>query len=157
MLLLRQILSRLQNSLHRLQYNFGVDGLALGWIRSYLENRSHFIKLQNETTSITNCVYGVPQGSVLGPLLFVVYVAPIASVAHKYNVNHHRYVDDRQMYVSTGETDTDVNTAKLQDCLIAVHSWFTNNGLVVNPDKSEAILFSTRQRAWIYFNLHDRR
>jgi len=64
----------------RLMNQFGVDGGASGWLRSYLTDRSQCVKLGEHSSATTRCVSGVPQGSVLGPLLFTAYVSPVGHV-----------------------------------------------------------------------------
>jgi Reverse transcriptase (RNA-dependent DNA polymerase) len=64
-------------------FNFGISGTALRWINSYLTNRHQVVRVGNACSTGTECQFGVPQGSVLGPLLFSLYVAPIADVIKK--------------------------------------------------------------------------
>ena len=67
--------------LTRLENSFGVAGLVKVWIASYLANRTQFVRVGSETCAATNCSCGVPQGSVLGPLLFVVYISPLKNIS----------------------------------------------------------------------------
>ena len=62
----------------RLQDSFGVSGAALNWIRTYLIGRSQMVAIGNSRSPVTACQFGVPQGSVLGPLFFTLYIAPVA-------------------------------------------------------------------------------
>ena len=88
----------------------------------------------------------MPQGSVLGPLLFVAYISSTANIATSYGVNHHQYADDTQIYVALSRTEMNTSVAHLSDCLTSLHQWFSQNGLVINPDKSESVLFATAQQ-----------
>lgn len=133
--------------LARLEHSFGIRGLALNWIRSYLDHRTQVVRVGSECSSVTNCDCGVPQGSVLGPLLFVAYISPIANIVTSFGTCHHQYADDTQVYIEVSRADPSVPVSKLQDCLSALHLWFSQNHLVINPDKSDAVLFSTVQQA----------
>ena len=115
----------------------------MNWIRSYIEGRQQFIRLGHFRSDATTCKYGVPQGSVLGPLLFSLYIAPIADVIKSFNVQHAQYADDTQLYVAL---DGACSLPVMNDCFNAVHWWFTLNGLALNPDKSEAIVVGTGAR-----------
>ena len=89
------------------------------------------------------CEFGVPQGSVLGPILFTLYVAPVANVITSYGVCHLQYADDTQLYIALKNEDSISN---LQNCANDVYNWFAQNGLSLNPEKSEAILLGTGAR-----------
>lgn len=129
--------------LKRLERSFGLSGAVLSWIRSYISGRSQFVRYGDSRSEPTNCKYGVPQGSVLGPLLFSLYIAPIASVIDSFGVDHSQYADDTQLYIALNR---DGSTSTMEGCFSAVHRWFTANGLSLNPDKSEAIIIGTGAR-----------
>ena len=69
--------------LHCLETRFGINGTALNWFRSYLSNRSQEVRINNSSSEKMYLNFGVPQGSVLGPILFTLYVAPVADIANK--------------------------------------------------------------------------
>jgi len=92
------------------------------------------------------CKFGVPQGSLLGPLLFSLYVSPIVNVISGFNIGLSQYADDTKLYLSLKDESA---ISLLSDCFESAHWWFTLNGLSLNPDKSEAIIIGTgaRQRS----------
>ena len=81
----------------RLETCFGVTGIAIAWIGSYLSDRSQFVRMDLSCSAIVNCSCGVPQGSVLGPLLFVAYTAPMS---RELRCPVHQYADNTQIYVA---------------------------------------------------------
>jgi len=80
--------------LARLSWSFGIRGDVLSWMRNYLSNRCYTVRFGGTESSSRHMQYGVPQGSVLGPLLFVLYTADLGSIANKHRVNSHFYADD---------------------------------------------------------------
>ena len=91
--------------IERLQLEFGVNDTALEWLRSYLVDRVQFMKMgqhQSDKTSLNKFALnvGVPQGSVLGPLLFAVYCSPVGDIISSHGVKYHQYADDTQLRLS---------------------------------------------------------
>ena len=85
--------------LHRLEHRFGISGTVLCWLKSYLCDRSQYITVEGCDSSSTPLSHGVPQESVLGPLLFTLYVSPIEDIIKSYGLNAMFYADDTQIYV----------------------------------------------------------
>jgi len=101
----------------RLRYSFGISGPALNWIASYVVGRTQSVRVGQEQSPTADCEYGVPQGSVLGPLLFTLYTSPVGGVISSFGIAHTQYADDTQLYVALkGGT-----LSTLTDCIKALH------------------------------------
>ena len=94
--------------IQRLKQRFCVSDVVLNWISTYLQGRLQYVKVGEEKSAVTCCEVGVPQGSVLGPLLFSAYVSPISDVIASFGVQFHQYADDTQLStaVSAGNDDS---------------------------------------------------
>jgi len=77
---------------------FGIHDVALDWLRSFVTERTQQIAIGSEKSAMFPCASGVPQGSVLGPILFGMYVSPIGDVISQHNVQYHQYADDMQLW-----------------------------------------------------------
>jgi len=128
--------------LDRLESEFGITGGALVWFSSYLSGRQQFVKVGSAVTSNTTSDQGVPQGSVLGPLLFGAYVAPVSRVIDAHGIHHHSYADDLTLYMGLG-TEPCVSRDKVLACANDVGIWFMLNDLEVNASKSEVTEIGT--------------
>jgi len=121
--------------------------VVLSWIESYLNGRQHWVKFGSAQSLPTLCDCGVPQRSVLGPLLFTAFISPIDRVADRHNISQRQYADDTQVYMKFTNTSVATQVNNMQACLTELCQWFLCNGLTINPDTSEAVVFSTAQRS----------
>ena len=131
--------------LQRLNTRCGVEGMALSWFESYLSNRSQSIVI-NGTESVKKTLsYGVPQGSVLGPLLFTIYTAPLGDLLRQHGLDYHIYADDTKLYLSFTPIQDIANSAvnDIERCILDIRSWMKSNKLKLNDSKTEFIVVGT--------------
>ena len=125
--------------LQRLEQLISIKGTALNWFKSYFSDRLQFVQINDESSVHTRVNHGVPQGSVLGPILFSIYMLPLGNIIRTYSVNFHCYADDTQLYLSLKPEQCNQLT-KLQACLKDIKTWMTRNFLLLNSDKTEVII-----------------
>jgi hypothetical protein len=132
--------------LRRLETSFGISGLVLKWLKSFLTGRVQAVAFRGVVSAYSSVMYGVPQGSVLGPLLFLLYTADVTAVATRHGVCAHSYADDTQLYTSCSAVDGPASAAQLLCCIEDVSRWMASNRLMLNVDKTQFIwLGSPRQ------------
>jgi hypothetical protein len=130
--------------LHRLEHTFGIQDLALSFFRSYLTDRKQMISISGHTSNPTTLLYGVPQGSVLGPILFLLYTQPLSQLIDKHNVSHSEFADDSQLYDSVQREHLPSLISSMQSCVADVKLWMTENKLQLNDGKTEALFIDPR-------------
>ncbi|TKS65252.1 RNA-directed DNA polymerase from mobile element jockey [Collichthys lucidus] len=118
-----------------------VSGTALDWFRSYLADRTMCVSLGGSESRSTPLSYGVPQGSILGPLLFSLYLLPLGSILRKHGISLHCYADDTQIYVPLKKKDA-FSLKPLLLCLEDIKAWMSLNFLKFNENKKEVMVFS---------------
>jgi len=122
-----------ENGKWRLQKSFGIHGVALDWFRSYLVGRTQYVRRGSARSSIVYLTCCVPQGSVLGPILFIMYTADLVSLVQRYELSPHLYADDTQIYGSCSPScDADSFLTRVSQCTCAVAEWMQSNRLQLN-------------------------
>src|SRR6266516_97199 len=125
---------------YQLSTFFEFSGTALSLLESYLSTRFLHVNIENHSSDPHLITTGVPQGSVLGPLLFSLYTSPISNIFTNSNVKFHLYADDTQLYISFSGSESSTHLATLSSTLDSVYSWLILNCLSVNPDKTGYLL-----------------
>jgi hypothetical protein len=120
--------------------HYGIRGIALDWFKSYLSNRTQCVEYNGVTSSFKNITYGVPQGSILGPLLFILYVNDIVNCSEL--LLFILFADDTNLFFSCGDIQQLKNTVNKE--LAKVSVWFRANKLSLNTKKSNFILFGNK-------------
>jgi len=130
--------------LKRLECRLGLSGSALDWMISYLSERQQKVMLgaTQAKPTVLNC--GVPQGSVLGPVLFSAYVSPLGDIAKFSATSTHQYADDCQLYVTfkpKEQASVKLTRETIEGCVWNISRWMADNRLKQNDDKTELIVF----------------
>ena len=125
--------------LHKMKH-YGIDGLAHKLIKSYLENRKLYVEFNNKCSEMKNIKNGVPQGSILGPLLFLIYINDIPNVSNVFNFL--MYADDTTLYCCLEDIDHVNKQAVVNQELQKINNWLIANGLKLNTNKSKYMIFS---------------
>ena len=128
--------------LHRLKHDFGLSGTVLDWFSSYLSGRIQSVSVHSHT-SVPASVSCVPQGSVLGPILFVLYTTPLSTVIERHSILHHSYADDTQLQNSATPDRLPNLIDSMWLCIDDIKDWMTDNKLKLNDDKTEVMIISS--------------
>ena len=131
---------------NRLRNDYGLCGKALDWLESYLTDRYQYVHIKDNPSEYKKINFGVPQGSVLGPLLFSYYTKPIRAIAAKHNLKIHLYADDTQLYVSfrfSSYTEAIAELCRVGACINEIQTWMKNNKFQLNADKTEYLIVAS--------------
>ncbi len=129
--------------LERLENWVGLSGMALKWFRSFLEGRGYFVSIGEHKSKWTSMTCGVPQGSILAPLLFSLYMLPLSQIMRKNQIAYHCYADDTQIYLALSPNDYSPIDSLCQ-CIDEINSWMCQNFLQLNKEKTEVIAFGNK-------------
>ena len=132
--------------LGRLQTSFGICEAALSWFWSFLRDRTQTVVINSQRSMTSLVTGGVPQGCVLGPILFLLDTADIGLIAEKHGINLHLYADNWELYVHCKAHEAAVTCSRFVSCIRDIDNWMASNRLKLNPDKTQFIILGSRQQ-----------
>uniref|UniRef100_A0A8C5D5C0 Reverse transcriptase domain-containing protein n=1 Tax=Gouania willdenowi TaxID=441366 RepID=A0A8C5D5C0_GOUWI len=126
----------------RLESEMGFSGTVLQWFTSYINGRTFNVAINDVMSNMSNLSCGVAQGSVLGPVLFLLYLMPLGRlIRHFKNVSYHFYVDDIQLYCSFNDSEFHF-LSEFLDCISCIKNWLSSNYLQINSNKTETLIIA---------------
>ena len=132
--------------LNILENDIGIKGTALLLFKSFLTGRTQCVKIENILSDTIPVLFGVPQGSVLGPILFNIYISSLSLLIKNFGFNTSGYADDNNAYQSFALTfQYHVISTQLPNLLTQIHQWMNLYFLKLNPEKTEIIMFLPQQ------------
>ena len=123
--------------------DLGISKCALAWFNSYLTNRYQVVRINSALSTALPLTSGVPQGSILGPVLLSIYINDLPSVPK--NCFTQCYIDDTKLQISFKMRDCPTAVNHLSSDLLLIRNWYFNNFLLLNPDKTKLVVARTRQ------------
>ena len=121
-----------------------INGQVLNWFNSFVYNRYLSVNINSSLSVhfVHSC--GIPQGSVLGPIIFIIYILPIKSIFLKFpHIHYHLYADDLQIYTSfPPSSDPESIQLSIYNCITELTKWFANNSLSLNISKNDTIILN---------------
>ena len=119
---------------------YGLSGTCLSWFRSYFSNRRQSVAIANRISSTKELHYGVPQGSVLGYILFVLYIRPLSNLIKQHSLSVHLFADDIQIKAFILPQHVHSAISSVEICISDVKYWMIENKLQLNNEKTECLL-----------------
>ena len=128
----------------RLETSFGIMSMALAWLRFFLMKRTQQVVFNGHSSSKVTVSSFVPQGSVLGPLLFLLYTADIPLIASEHRIEAHFYADDGQLSLFGRAGEAESMISRVTECIADINTWMSSNRLKFNSDKTQFIWLGSR-------------
>ena len=130
---------------HRLHTDFGFTDTVLQWFSSYLTDHTHYVSLSNHCSAFAPVHSGVPQGSVLGRMLFTMYIKPLSAIIDSHSIIHHSFTDDLQLQIPAPPDRISELLHSMQSCISDVKAWATANMLKHNENKTKLMLVTSKR------------
>ncbi len=127
----------------------GIKGNVLKFFKSYLTDCKQKVIINDNESTNRKLKYGVPQGSVLGTIMFNIYMAPLGELIRKYGLQYHIYADDTQLYIDFNPLDIDdCNQVKLnmEKCIRIIKDFLLEHRMKLNVNKTEFLIMGTSNK-----------
>ena len=131
--------------LNKLRSKFRMSGTVIKWLRSYLSERKFNVKVKQSSSNSCFLEIGVPQGSILGPLLFILFTRDLEEIVTKYGFSVHFYADDTQIYFSFDVNTENPDLGNVTQCFNEIKMWMANNFMKLNSDKTKVMAIMKAQ------------
>ena len=125
---------------HRLHTDIGYTDTVLQWFSSYMTDRTHYVSLSNHCSAFAPVHSGLPLGSVLGPMIFIMYIKPLSAIIDSHSIIHHSFAEDLQLQMSATPDRISELLHSMQSCICDVRARATANMLTLNDNKTELML-----------------
>ena len=132
--------------LQRLKKSYGINGVVINRFFSYLDDRIQCVRCSKSSSTTSQFLYGVPRGSVLGPINFIQYMADLLQLVKRHQLLPHAYADDTQIYEFYSPSETNPLREKISSCFDSVFEWMMANRLQLNPLTTEVMWCSSARR-----------
>lgn len=132
--------------LQRLQAMYGIQSTAFKWFSSYLSNRTQSVSVKEHASQLTQLPFGVPQGSVLGPVLFILYTQPFSVIIQNHSFTFEKFADDTEIQKAGPPPEFPVVCKGVKSCVSDIKDWMNRNRLKLNEDKTELLATADRSR-----------
>ena len=119
---------------------------CVDWLESFVINRTQVVTINGASSTLSVVTCGVPQGSVLGPILFMLYTADVLNIAKKHNLDAHSYADDSQLYCHVNARNGITTISQIVACIDDINLWMSPNRLKSNTNKTEFIWLGTSKQ-----------
>ena len=132
-----------------LRDHIGLDGSVLDLFRSYLSGATQCVSVAGVLSELSEVMFGVPQGSVLGPIEFCIYTIPLGAIMQHYKIEYHIYADDTQLYCSFDINSPDEVLHAITSCIPDIQSWMIGKKLKINDDKTEFLIVTSPKAGFL--------
>ena len=130
----------------RLVRSFRLAGNAFDWLASFVIGRTYAVRFDGTPPPPRKVRSGIPQGSIIGPLLYILHTADVAALVESLGFKVHLYTDDTQLYDFCSPSNAVVLASRVNTAIEVVSWWMSSNRLCLNLDKTKYLWFGTRQK-----------